>query len=1194
MDKGLLNNPKKAIFLLGSVLFLIFILVFHKEDQLKELLKLTKPDHISILYLKLLLNITPDNDNLRVELARHYINLGEENNARTELDSVITKQNSTEELHARILMLGIDFKSYFSIPENDPAREKTLAKLQNDIFEISKKDLPTDLIDKVIQLSLELNQPHVAANLYYNWAKISLSTAVQIEKLKESARWYIAAGLPEKAAEIYHESSQLSVTPTQAKQFAFKALDTLQSIGNSQRAFEYFQSYQQRFPENPELLEKAIDIALASGNPKEAYQLGILRLGFDPDNPEQIRKQFDRALATGEIQAAFALTQQLIEITPEDEGIHENLAKIAGWLNNPKLALNEWLWLARNRKDEESIQNAIALSNELKIFDNVIELLEQQSSLRELSINELDNLSYSYKQKNQISRFISFLNSYVKRYPKNFQTWELLAKTYENNQQVNQAIEIWQQIGKRFNRPLDAVTNHARILWQNNQPQKALDVLLQNQQAVTEKDLNFWEIFAQISWDLKETKHALRANNILWLAESTNTLVPERLIQLNRNSDKGKEAIAVGEQTYYRFNDPRWLLLAMDVANQFGLVSDLKRLLKLASSNESQFLDLEMYWLLNAQLAILEQNPNNALKHYEQALRINPASLTAKEGILWNLIDHNNLQTLQHYLKKWRKDASKTPQLWGVYGIGLTKVGKTEEALAWLERKARKNSADYLWTLAYADALDSIGRVDDALKIRRHALLNIRSDFNNKNHSDDSIKQLLHPQYLALIRAQEGADTEISILKQTLAKGYGDSVVQELLVSAYLIQNNSSAARFWLLKNHIERQKTPAWQRLSLALAEKDAVSAQNILQNEGTKLSTFNALEALKLQNKNAQALKLTYGLLESNKDTSLQANLFQTRDDLALKLSKQFTTGFDYKSLGDINFMESRARLSVPYSQANIAFDFKHTLFNAERFDLILPAQNEIDIASEFRYPFQQGVFQGNFGGNLRNDQSLPYGGFRVNYDLTSRLRANMRLGINEMSHETGVFRALGAKDTILLGVTSQLAHPLFFNVEVDGHRYSTREGNTLGKGYKVQSIVGASLVSSGNHNWQVRMQGSWEDNQLASTLPVELVGLLGAGKEQIETLIPRKFGMLGLGTAIRIGSPDQTMLRRPFLLVDAWSGWVWPANAIGYNGRVSAGISLFGPDILSVGAFYSNVQGGRTNQAFTGVGVQYLMRF
>lgn len=809
--------------------------------------------------------------------------------------------------------------------------------------------------------------------------------------------------------------------------------------------------------------------------------------------------------------------------------------------------------------------------------------------------NPVDQVTDGSSQEQIRIRQVNFLKSYVKRYPSNFQVWEALAKAQENAKQIIQAMETWQYIGENFNRKLEAVVHQARILWKNHQPEKALSILLSNQGTATIEDSSFWEILGNLSWELEQTEHSLLAYRTLWKSGSTNALVPERLIHLTRNMGKAEESIAIGEEAYHRLNEPRWLLLAMDVSNQAGLLIHLKRLLKKAMSNESQFQNLEMYWLMRAQLEIRLGRPKMATKYYQQALSLNPKSTIAKEGILWNLIGQNDKQSLESYIKMWREDASENSLLWGVYAIALTTVGKNKEALPWLKRKSRSSPDDYLWLLTYADALNRSGYADKAWQQRKYALFELRSRFNEvKNKPDKELKDLLRPEYLALVRDLEGANAEVSTLKKLLAKGYDDPLVQELLVAAYLSQKNYSSARYWLLQNHIARQNTPTWQRLTLAIAENDRAAAEHILKNESDKLSELNKMETLKRLNRNEEALMLTYNLLESHKEQSaLQAYLFQSRDELAVKSSKQIAGGFDYRSLGDVNFAESRARINSPYLRGILAIELRNTVLDSSRSDLILPAHNELDIAAEFKHPLREGTFQANFGGNLREDKSLPYGTFRINQDITNTVKANLRLSVNEMSHETGAFRALGAKDTILLGLSTQLTQQTIFNLEIDGHRYSTREGSTLGKGYKLQSVLGTSLLA-GNLNWQVRLQGAWESNNLASALPSELNGLLGASREEVVTLVPKYFGTMGAGTVLRYGPSDQGIVRRPFLLIDAWSGWVWPADAMGYNGRVFVGTSLFGPDMLSLGAFYSNIQGGRTNQPFTGVGLQYSIRF
>ena len=1191
---NLFGSLKKTIFSFGLGLVLVFALLFYEEDRLKELFQIEKADHLSVLYLKLLLNINPGDAGLRTELVRHYINLGELDEARAALEPLLL-ENGMADLSVRLLVLEIDFRHFLSIGNDEPNRKTKLADLQSSIVEISRIKLPVSSLPDIIKLGLELEQPAVAADLYYRWAKVLPPLSERTEKLKESARWYIASEMPRRAAEIYDESHTLAENDTEAREFAFLTLKSLQAAGDNTLALEYFQNYQKRFPSDRGLLDEAISICQAGNDPRRAYEMGALRLSFEPDEPEQIRKQLDRALAVGELKQAVVLAEQLVETVPDDGDAHETLGRIAEWAQMPEIALKEWLWLARNKKDEAAITHALRLSNGLYSVDTSLEMLNQLSDTRELTGEELNSVMSAYSEAGNFSSHIHFLQSYVRRYPDNPQAWEALAKTQENAGKLTGAMETWQRIGSRFNRLPEAVTHQAKLMWKNGQAEKALSFLLSHKDNMAEKETSFWEMLGELSWEMKQPEQSLSAYSVAWKSGSTGVVLAERLIQLNRDLGKPEEAIATGEEAYRRFDQPRWLLLSMDAANQARLSSQLSRLLKIAESKESQFLDSEMYWLMQAQLQTHEGKAELAVKHYLQALKVNPASTTAKEGVLWSLIGLNDKRALRTYVKTWQPEASKKQALWGVYGLALVKVGQNKEALPWFERKSKTNPDDYLWLLTYADALTRAGRVDTAGQLRKYVLFNLRSRFKQiENESSAKIKELLRPEYLALVREMEGANADVSILKRFLAKGYDDPGVQELLVAAYLSQENYAAARYWLLREHIERQETPTWQRLALALGENDRATVERILENEDDKLSNFNRMEALRRLDRNEEALALTYSLLGAHKESAAtQTYLFNVRDDLIAKTSRQVTGGIEYKTLGNINFVESRARFSLPYLRGALWAEVKHNLLDSTEPGIILPARNEVDITAEYKHPWREGIFQANVGGNLREVDSLPHGAVRVNQALTGRVKANFRLAVNEMSHETGALRALGKKDTILFGLSAQLPQQTFFHVDVDGHRYETRGGSNLGKGYKVQMILGRSLLS-GFQDWQVRLQGSWESNQLAAALPSDLSGLLSPSLSNVQTLIPKKFALMGIGTSFRYGPSDQGVLRRPFILVDAWVGGVWPANDLGYNGRLSMGTSLFGPDILSAGAFYSNVQGGRTDQAFAGVGLQYSFRF
>jgi hypothetical protein len=60
-----------------------------------------------------------------------------------------------------------------------------------------------------------------------------------------------------------------------------------------------------------------------------------------------------------------------------------------------------------------------------------------------------------------------------------------------------------------------------------------------------------------------------------------------------------------------------------------------------------------------------------------------------------------------------------------------------------------------------------------------------------------------------------------------------------------------------------------------------------------------------------------------------------------------------------------------------------------------------------------------------------------------------------------------------------------------------------------------------------------------------------------------------------------------------MDAWLG-VWPAKELGYNVRLGLGISPGEKALLSFNGFYSNTQGGRTEESYRGVQIQYTLLF
>lgn len=1171
---------------------IVFMLLFHEEDSLKATFERVRPDRISVLYLQLLMDTEPDDASLRLDLARQLVRIGDIDRAYLVLKPLLAQQGR-EATEARLLSLELDMKMYFSMAATDPAKENAFATLGKKISAFIDESLPVDLLPRVIRHSLEFGQPATAAKLYERWA--GADNAHRFDHLKAAGYWYTAAGLPLSAAEVYDKAYASAGDDEQARQAALLAVDALQAADKAPLALTFIKNSLRRLTNDKALLDKAIALSLAIDDPKQAFAWGNARLSLTPDDPEQISRQMELALAAGMLDAALPLSERLSALRPEDRHIHERAAQIAEWAGKPDLALNQWIWLARQDKtDEAAIENALRLAKGLYAGETIIEMLTARSGRRALTGDELNNLVEAFNNVDNSAHLAVFLQGYLIKYPNEREAWNALAKAQEDAGLVSEAIATWRHAGERFDQPVQAAIQQSRLLWRAGEPEAALALLPRNRERAAPKDAGFWQLLADLSWELEQADTALLAYKSLWNTEAANELSAERLIQILKDNSQAQEAIAVARQAYRRFGQPRWLLLAMDTAVDFKLWKDLGKLLQTADADKRQFQPLEMYWLKRAQLHGHDGQTQQVLADYRQALKANPASVVAKEGVLWALIEQHDNRNLANSLRLWQQDAIATPSLWGVYGLGLSQLGRDEQALAWFERSVKLNHDNYLWLLTYADVLAKAGRADAALSLRQHVLFKLRAKLRQGNDPDESAS-LLQPAYLALVREMEGADFEEMTIQKLAAKGMDDPVVRELAVASYLSQENFDAARFWLLRAHAARQQTPVWQRLTLALADNDKATVADILSQEGDKLTLLSRVEPLKRLDRADEALVILDNYLQTSDDIGMeQPELYRYRDELALQQSARVDLAWDIKSLGVIDINQSQARFTLPLSEKALAFQFRHNHLDTSDSELALPAHDEFDLSLEGNYVFQSGdQLQLNIGGNLQNQESLVYGSIGLASRLADFLKANIRVGLNELSTETAQLRALGAKDTVSLILSAELTRQSFFQFDIDGHRYLSRQGSVFAEGYRINSILGYTLLRA-MPAWQVRLQGSWESNSLEDNLPPELRSSLLSPAANVETMISQDYATMGVGTTFRYGLSEQEIPRQPYLLVDAWIGWAWPSNELAYNARLGAGISLFKADVLSVSAFYGNVQGGKADEAYEGVGVQYSIRF
>lgn len=1177
---------------IGGVLFALF----PSEQRLKEIASKRKADALSIAYLQLLKRTHPGDATIRYALVSNLASTGKWDEARKIVQPFLNHPGN-EGITARLAMIDIDWSMLNATPASNPDRTRISTTLAAQIEKLADEPLQPSALAHLAEISRALSQPKLTTLLYQKLAEAE--PAKRQYWLEQAARGFLESGAPLQAAREYEAiAAKNQNNPPVQRKYLLLAIDAYLAANNGKAALKLAETATARFGNDREFMQRTVAIALSQNNPARAQQLGRQLLALAPDDPVLLDQQITVELAAKDLPAALALAQHLVALAP-DNSRRTRLAQIAEWSGQPAIALDQWALMARLKPTGEEMTHALTLAFQLENDALWLELIGKASALRALKPEEETALVAIQQRKKAPKLLIAYLRGYLKQHPAQISLWKILSATMEQQGDVIGAIALWQRLVPKYISAFESAIYQATVLLHAKRADEGLAKLQAVRSQAKNSNLDYWTLFGDLAWESRQNADALFAYRIVWAGGAANVQVAERLIQLYNANQDAVHAIAVGREAYARIGDPRWLLLAMDSASQGKRWDDLRELVSEAKREETKFQNQEMYWLLRAQIANHDGQISEARADYHRALALNPGSVSTRVTLLWFEIDSGDKKQLDLYLQKWRTEALKNPEYWGPYAAGLLSLHRVKEALPWFERKVRQKPDDYLWQLSYADALTQAGRADQAWRLRRHVYQKLRPLLAKENKLENkalkSGDQAMQFAYASLVSDFDSASAGDQALQNLLARGLNDADVYELLVASSLKQEKYDSARRWLLRAHTEHHKLPAWQSLSVALNQNDTVTIGQILEQEDSKISVQDRIAALRKLGRNEQALAVTDAALlepEENERPVLQQN----RDELAYQLSRRVDLKLNERRFGDLNIRSSRLAGSFSLGgDVRAGLQFQHNRLSSNGNDLSVAGfQSENDISATTDFAVRDDPMRFSLGVNQRSDKSLVYGRYEWLHRFTKTVNTRLEASVNAITDETIALRAIGAKDKLAAGVSINLTDSEYARMEIAGQHFHTRNGTTLGSGYRFEGELGSTIFKK-IPIWQVRLSGSVERNRLADQLPAELLGTVLSPSATIDSVVSPSFSTVGVGTTIGFGHKDG-LERKPYGSIDAWAGRQWPGNEFAYNLRVSMGRPILGPDQLSVEGFYgTNVQGGGTSgTANSGFGLMYKYQF
>ena len=645
-------------------------------------------DPLTLMYLRALVARQPGDTAMRLRLAREELALGRLDDADRTLAALNREAWASNE--AAALSLEVSLAVWHAARAGTPEHVRAKARVLGRLVTLPDRSPTVDLLTRAAAAARELGRPDLAAHAEQRAARVDPARCPTW--LASAAHDALAAGDPAGAAADRRGAYDCEHDGTAAHRLAIAALDAQLAADRGGDALAFVGELTARFPDDPEILGRGVAVALANGAPGQARQFAVRLRDAGAAEPAVLERLLDLDLAARDLPAAWRTAEQLVARAPDDPRLRRLAGQVADWAALPRPGLAHWMWLAR-RGDAAGLAHALQLAHALDDDAALVELLGDDAHRRRLDPGALGELAGALERLGSPGRAVALLERAAGDATDDA-AWEQLVAFHERRRDLASAIAARTELARRLGRSLPRSLRLARLAWAAGQADVALAELGGWSSRAEPGDTEYWQLLAELAWQREADELAERAYRAIWSDGAIDALGAERLVVLAREAGRPADAMRFGREGWARLGEPRLLLLAMDDAARAGAWDELERLRREARRDEARFASAPAYWLLCAQLDARRRRVADAARDYRRALALDAGSAAARAGLLWLLIDSDDRGSLSAALARWAGDAEDDPRLWRAYAVGLERVGRAHDALAFYRREADADPSD--------------------------------------------------------------------------------------------------------------------------------------------------------------------------------------------------------------------------------------------------------------------------------------------------------------------------------------------------------------------------------------------------------------------------------------------------------------------------------------------------------------------
>ena len=622
------------------------------------------------------------------------------------------------------------------------------------------------------------------------------------------------------------------------------------------------------------------------------------------------------------------------------------------------------------------------------------------------------------------------------------------------------------------------------------------------------------------------------------------------------------------------------------------------------------------YWTAAAALRLGQNDVEAARRDYERALELDPDDPATLASLLWLLIDTGGHEPLAALLDEHGARAADEPELWSAFAIGRFALGEPEASLAWFERLSDRIGADYGLLLGYADALEASGRVDAALRLRRHAFAKLRPALLETLEAGSTDRGTLLREYVALASRHDGLDERwTGVLLGDLDAGEGEGADaagggagdgggrapgaderwrEDVAIAWLLSTERHGHARLVMARLHGARADAPAWAALSVALAEDDLGEVSRILES-GASLSSVDRLVALRAVGDERAAYALAADAMRA--DGPVEAREFAAGQYAELRGARpSWAEGFARRaSLGTLDAVETGVGGRHTFSNAGFGLSFEVLRRSLASDALALEGRDELADASlallagdrrrglELRLGIETGdgdpVLRGGLGARLAS--------------ADGRRELGAELALAERPTESPALAVGALRDRLTLRAETAFGHREYARAELGASAHRTRgEPRSIADGTAAAVEVGTRGAVGGSE-WSAGVRAAHERHDRRETLPDGLA--LSADASRDSVLAPRQT-TLALGASLVHGGGVGAGFPRtagPRWFVEGSVDHAWPDRSFGVRASTGLGLRVLGGDELSF-TLSHDTRASSADVDGTALGIGYRFHF